>query len=213
MSLWLGSSTELLCILVQLPPWFCQSSGCNQRGQLTCSAIDTSWNRACKGWSAFECILIGIKLCSYNLIECQVFIVFNVRFAGLPVTAYTSEGENTGLLPYFDVVSHLKSHWADGSGNRHWRYCLCLNLFTSYPFFNACLGFSSAVLILHVLELAGPTNPIWSRVCYFMTDTTWWLKPCCCWWWRLCKHLSTLRSYQIKFWKSEISSLVFSNYD
>jgi hypothetical protein len=53
-----------------------------------------------------------------------VFIVFNVRFGGIPVEAWSSRGENAAhLMPFSGVVSHIRSNLGGGAGNVHWRYC------------------------------------------------------------------------------------------
>nr|PNR33085.1 hypothetical protein PHYPA_025028 [Physcomitrium patens] len=53
----------------------------------------------------------------------EIFIVFNVRFGGLPARAWSSQKGNTGDVSLADFVSHIKS-LGDGAGNMHWRYTI-----------------------------------------------------------------------------------------
>lgn len=100
-----------------------------------------------------------------------MFIVFNVRFGGITADAWSSRGENTAhLMPFFDVVSHIRNNLGHGAGNTHWRYCS----------FFAYLGIHLFLYIISGAVFASPSLATFSlssisseaNVFHYMTDIT-----------------------------------------
>lgn len=71
------------------------------------------------------------------------------------MAAYTAEGGDDGLMPFFGVVSHIRNFWANESGNKHWRYfCSGLCLFTSLLAMSFFVSRVQLLLLHHLLEFA-----------------------------------------------------------
>lgn len=80
--------------------------------------------------NVFACYVPKCSILMVRQINCiltylrvfQLFIVFNVRFGGLPVGAQHMELETIGAVSFAEIVLRIKNHVGDEGANVHWRY-------------------------------------------------------------------------------------------